>query len=164
MKQGARAVEGARLEKCVDGDESSSIRHPHARTTFHGRYFHVEDAILESKPVQKPQPPVMIAGGGEQLTLCAVDNLADAISATVAFLRRAGLEQHDGRLRARTAADDCKRLQLGYFDHRRSVHQPVGPAQVLNKGNESVSSPRSRRWSGSPRELPCCRRFSMVAP
>jgi alkanesulfonate monooxygenase SsuD/methylene tetrahydromethanopterin reductase-like flavin-dependent oxidoreductase (luciferase family) len=27
------------------------------RTTFHGRYFHVEDAILEPKPVQKPRPP-----------------------------------------------------------------------------------------------------------
>ena len=26
------------------------------RTTFHGRYFHVEDAILEPKPVQKPRP------------------------------------------------------------------------------------------------------------
>ena len=48
------------------------------RTTFHGRYFHVEDAILEPKPVQKPRPPVMIAGGGEQLTLRAVARLADA--------------------------------------------------------------------------------------
>jgi F420-dependent oxidoreductase-like protein len=48
------------------------------RTTFHGRYFHVEDAILEPKPVQKPRPPVMIAGSGEQLTLRAVARLADA--------------------------------------------------------------------------------------
>jgi len=48
------------------------------RTTFHGRYFHVADAILEPKPVQKPRPPVMIAGGGEQLTLGAVARLADA--------------------------------------------------------------------------------------
>ena len=48
------------------------------RTTFHGRYFHVEDAILEPKPMQKPRPPVMIAGGGEQLTLRAVARLADA--------------------------------------------------------------------------------------
>jgi F420-dependent oxidoreductase-like protein len=48
------------------------------RTTFHGRYFHVEDAILEPKPVQKPRPPVMVAGGGEQLTLRAVARLADA--------------------------------------------------------------------------------------
>ena len=48
------------------------------RTTFRGRYFHVEDAILEQKPVQKPRPPVMIAGGGEQMTLRAVARLADA--------------------------------------------------------------------------------------
>jgi len=48
------------------------------RTSFHGRYFHVEDAILEPKPVQKPRPPVMIAGGGEEMTLRAVARLADA--------------------------------------------------------------------------------------
>jgi len=48
------------------------------RTTFHGRYFHVEDAILEPKPVQQPRPPVMIAGGGEQMTLRAVARRADA--------------------------------------------------------------------------------------
>jgi len=47
------------------------------RTTFRGKYFHVEDAILEPKPVQKPRPPVMIAGGGEQLTLRYVARLAD---------------------------------------------------------------------------------------
>jgi len=48
------------------------------RTTFHFRYFHVEDAILEPKPMQKPRPPVLIAGSGEQLTLRAVARLADA--------------------------------------------------------------------------------------
>src|SRR5215467_1987166 len=48
------------------------------RTTFHGRYFHVEDAILEPKPLQKPHPAVMIAGGGEQMTLRAAARLADA--------------------------------------------------------------------------------------
>jgi F420-dependent oxidoreductase-like protein len=60
------------------------------RTTFHGRYFHVEDAILEPKPVQKPRPPVLIAGSGEQMTLRAVARLADAcniVGADVAELR-----------------------------------------------------------------------------
>ena len=32
------------------------------RTTFHGRYFRVEDAILEPKPVQRPHPPVTDRG------------------------------------------------------------------------------------------------------
>jgi F420-dependent oxidoreductase-like protein len=48
------------------------------RTTFHGKYFHAEDAILEPKPVQKPHPPLMIGGGGEQLTLRAVARYANA--------------------------------------------------------------------------------------
>ncbi|MGA2111776.1 MAG: LLM class F420-dependent oxidoreductase [Anaerolineales bacterium] len=48
------------------------------RATFDGRYFHVREAILEPKPVQKPHPPVMIGGSGEQLTLRAVARQADA--------------------------------------------------------------------------------------
>jgi alkanesulfonate monooxygenase SsuD/methylene tetrahydromethanopterin reductase-like flavin-dependent oxidoreductase (luciferase family) len=67
------------------------------RTSFHGRYFQTEDAILEPKPIQKPHPPVMIAGGGEQMTLRAVARLADAcnvggdlstVSHKLAVLRR----------------------------------------------------------------------------
>ncbi len=46
------------------------------RTTFHGKYFRAENAILEPKPAGKI--PVMIAGGGEQLTLRVVAELADA--------------------------------------------------------------------------------------
>ncbi len=68
------------------------------RTTFHGRYFHVENAVLEPKPVQKPRPPVMIAGGGEQMTLRAVARLADAcnVGGDLATVRHkfAVLRQH----------------------------------------------------------------------
>ena len=48
------------------------------RATFHGVYFQVNEAILEPKPVQKPHPPVMIGGSGEQLTLRAVARWAEA--------------------------------------------------------------------------------------
>lgn len=47
------------------------------RATFHGKYFHIQDAILEPKPVQKPYPRIMIGGSGEQLTLRAVARHAD---------------------------------------------------------------------------------------
>ncbi len=46
--------------------------------TFHGKYFHIEEAILEPKPVQKPHPPIMIGGGGEQLTLRVLARHGDA--------------------------------------------------------------------------------------
>jgi F420-dependent oxidoreductase-like protein len=48
------------------------------RVTFRGHHFQVEEAILEPKPLQKPHPPIMIAGGGEQVTLRAVARLANA--------------------------------------------------------------------------------------
>lgn len=48
------------------------------RSTFHGKYFHINEAILEPKPVQKPHPPIMIGGSGEQLTLRAVARWANA--------------------------------------------------------------------------------------
>lgn len=47
------------------------------RATFHGKYFHIENAILEPKPVQKPHPPIMIGGSGEQLTLRVVAREGD---------------------------------------------------------------------------------------
>ena len=37
--------------------------------TFHGRYYTVDGAINQPKPIQTPTPPLWIAGGGEQLTL-----------------------------------------------------------------------------------------------
>ena len=61
------------------------------RTSFRGRYFHVEDALLEPKPVQKPRPPVMIAGSGERMTLRVVARLADAcnfVAGDVAQMRQ----------------------------------------------------------------------------
>ena len=52
------------------------------RATFHGQYFHIQDAILEPKPVQKPSPPILIGGSGEKLTLRAVACLGDGCNIT----------------------------------------------------------------------------------
>jgi F420-dependent oxidoreductase-like protein len=38
-------------------------------TTFEGKYYTLKDARCEPKPVQKPYPPFVIGGSGEQLTL-----------------------------------------------------------------------------------------------
>ena len=44
---------------------------------FDGRYYQLKDARSEPKPVQKPWPPFVIGGSGEQLTLRVVAKQAD---------------------------------------------------------------------------------------
>jgi F420-dependent oxidoreductase-like protein len=41
-------------------------------TTFAGRYYQLKEARREPKPLQKPHPPFVIGGSGEQLTLRVV--------------------------------------------------------------------------------------------
>lgn len=42
---------------------------------FEGKYYHIRDAYCEPRP--NPSPPIMIGGGGEQLTLRVVAKVAD---------------------------------------------------------------------------------------
>ncbi|HET7488460.1 MAG TPA: LLM class F420-dependent oxidoreductase [Acidimicrobiales bacterium] len=46
-------------------------------TTFEGRYYRLDGAQCDPKPLQRPHPPVWIGGGGEQLTLRVVARHAD---------------------------------------------------------------------------------------
>ena len=46
-------------------------------TTFQGKHFSVHQALDRPKPVQRPHPPVWIAGQGERLTFPVVAEFAD---------------------------------------------------------------------------------------
>jgi F420-dependent oxidoreductase-like protein len=47
------------------------------RSNFKGRYYQLSDAPLDPKPVQQPNPELMIGGGGEKVTLRIVAKHAD---------------------------------------------------------------------------------------
>jgi F420-dependent oxidoreductase-like protein len=49
--------------------------------TWKGTYYEIKDAYCNPKPVQKPHPPILIGGGGEQLTLKMVARYADTWNA-----------------------------------------------------------------------------------
>ena len=47
------------------------------RTSFHGSHYEIADAICSPGPIQRPRPPLMIAGRGEHLLLKIVAEHAD---------------------------------------------------------------------------------------
>jgi F420-dependent oxidoreductase-like protein len=46
--------------------------------TFSGKYYQVNNAYCNPKPIQKPSPPIMVGGSGERQTLKIIAKYADA--------------------------------------------------------------------------------------
>ncbi len=48
------------------------------RTNFNGKYYKIENAICNPKPIQKPTPKILIGGSGEKFLLRTVARYGDA--------------------------------------------------------------------------------------
>jgi F420-dependent oxidoreductase-like protein len=68
------------------------------RTNFDGKYYRLRDAVFLPKTVQRPNPPIMVGGGGEKRTLRAVARYGDVMNVfgtpDVVQKKIAVLEQH----------------------------------------------------------------------
>lgn len=67
---------GGRLSRLEDACQVIKGLFSNEKTTFHGRYYNLEDAPLAPKPIQDPLP-LLIGGGGEQRTLRITAKYAD---------------------------------------------------------------------------------------
>ena len=81
---------------------------------FEGKYYHVRGAINQPKGVQKPHIPLLIGGGGEQVTLKLVAQYGDACN--VGHLDVEGIEHKFSILKKH-----CDEVGRDYNSIRRTV-------------------------------------------
>lgn len=65
-----------RLEEAIQIIRKMWTEEPAA--TFNGKYYQINNAYCNPKPIQKPSPPIMIGGSGERSTLKIIAKYADA--------------------------------------------------------------------------------------
>jgi F420-dependent oxidoreductase-like protein len=65
-----------RLEEAIQIIRKMWTDEPSA--SFNGRYYQINGAYCNPKPIQKPSPPILVGGGGERKTLRIVAKYADA--------------------------------------------------------------------------------------
>ncbi|HWQ11333.1 MAG TPA: LLM class F420-dependent oxidoreductase [Roseiflexaceae bacterium] len=68
---------GERIRRLGEACELTRRLFTQRLTDFDGRYYQLKEARCEPKPIQKPYPPFVIGGAGEQLTLRVVARYAN---------------------------------------------------------------------------------------
>jgi F420-dependent oxidoreductase-like protein len=68
---------GERIGRLAEACEVVKLMWTQDTPDFDGRYYQLQGARCEPKPLQKPYPPFVIGGGGEQKTLRVVAQYAD---------------------------------------------------------------------------------------
>lgn len=66
----------SRLEEAIQIIRKMWTEEPSA--SFNGKYYQIDKAFCNPKPIQKPSPSILIGGGGEKKTLKIVAKYADA--------------------------------------------------------------------------------------
>lgn len=66
-----------RIEQLDEGLEVIRRLFTQERADFQGKYYSLEQAVNDPKPVQKPHPPITVGGAGEKLLLRVVATHAD---------------------------------------------------------------------------------------
>jgi alkanesulfonate monooxygenase SsuD/methylene tetrahydromethanopterin reductase-like flavin-dependent oxidoreductase (luciferase family) len=80
------------------------------RTTFDGEFYHLHDAILWPKPLQKPCPPIIVGGGGKGLLRVAAKH-ADFLN----IIPDAGKQGHISLDKVKELNDQSIREKIGFL-------------------------------------------------
>jgi alkanesulfonate monooxygenase SsuD/methylene tetrahydromethanopterin reductase-like flavin-dependent oxidoreductase (luciferase family) len=117
------------------------------RTSFHGKYYDIEDALCEPKPVQRPMP-ILIGGIGEDLSMRIVAESAD-IWNNWTSPDLAGYQQKLDALYRH-----CKDVGRDPDDVRKSMHIKPLIAETEAELEERLKSADGRhRSQGTPEQM-----------
>jgi len=125
-----------------------------AETTYDGKYYKLERANCDPKPLQKPLPPVCIGGGGEKVTLRVVAEHADVSnfgSSVEEFVRKREI------LKAHCAAigrdEDTIRKTISSEVFIRETEKEILEAGSKSLWGDSAESWRSKALVGTPEQV-----------
>jgi len=108
--------------------------------SYEGRFFTIQGAQCDPKPVQQPHPEVLIGGGGEQLTLRVVAQHADAANF--------GGKPHEWVHKAEVLQRHCKDVGRDYDEIRKTI----SPEVFIRETEREIEEAGSRSFWGEPFE------------
>jgi alkanesulfonate monooxygenase SsuD/methylene tetrahydromethanopterin reductase-like flavin-dependent oxidoreductase (luciferase family) len=100
------------------------------RTNFDGRYYNMQNAVANPKPVQKPYPPIWVGSGGPVMLKLTARH-ADVWNASGS----AGSSVENGIEGSRQLDEACAAIGRDPGEIRRSVQVPAGddPAEIVDR-------------------------------
>jgi len=125
-----------------------------AETTYEGKYYRLERANCDPKPLQKPTPPVWIGGGGEKVTLRVVAEHADVSnfgSSVEEFVRKREILK--GHCAAIGRDEDTIRKTISSEVFIRETEKEIIEAGSKSLWGDSAESWRSKALVGTPEQV-----------
>jgi F420-dependent oxidoreductase-like protein len=109
-------------------------------TTYDGRYYTLDRAHCDPKPLQDPHPPIWIGGGGEQLTLRVVARHAD--------VSNFGGKPHEWKHKAEVLKEHCKAVGRDYDEIRKTISGEL----LVRETEAEIDAMGTRSLWGEPLE------------
>lgn len=126
------------------------------RTTYHGRYYTIEDAVHAPKPVQQPHPPLWIGGVGERKTLRVVAESADGWNCYFmplpAYLHKLDMLEQHCRAVGRDPSTIRKAVVFQPMVGESQAEVDTRAARLAADFGADVAAIRPRSVIGSPEE------------
>ena len=125
-----------------------------AETTYEGKYYRMERANCDPKPLQQPTPPVWIGGGGEKVTLRVVAEHADVSnfgSSVEEFVRKREILK--GHCEAIGRDEESIRKTVSSEVFIRETEKEIIEAGSRSLWGEPAESWRAKALVGTPEQV-----------